>query len=85
MWRVLRIALIIVIAYAAITASPAQKMAMYDGARALAASVRDACMRAKPCHDAIQLAARSVVSLRPEQYLTTELPRRERSLPLLER
>lgn len=85
MWRLLRIALLAFTAYAVVTASPAQRMAMLEGVQALAGALQGACLRASPCRDAVQSVGSLIGSIRPEPHLASELPRRERPAPLLER
>jgi hypothetical protein len=54
MFRLVKWALVAFAAYAIVTATPAQQLAMYQGGRALADAIVDACTRdASPCTKAI--------------------------------
>jgi hypothetical protein len=54
MFRFIKWALVALFAYSVVTATPAQQLAMYQGGRALADAIIDACTRdASPCTQAI--------------------------------
>lgn len=63
MFRVVKWALVALIAYSVVTATPAQQLTMYQGGRALADAIIDACTRrASPCTQAIAVVRSGLAS-----------------------
>lgn len=88
-WSVIRVGLVVVLGYAVVTATPAQRSAMLEGVSALASAVQDACARAAPCQTAVHMARDTISDIRtsfePGTGRTSELKGSARPVPLLER
>lgn len=57
MRSIVKLTLLGLAAYSVFTAAPSQQLAMYEGAKAFAQSIQDACTRsASPCSQGIQFA-----------------------------
>ena len=88
-WSVVRIGLVLSLGYCVVTATPMQRSAMLEGARALASAIQDACLRAAPCQAAASHAREAINDIRasyePGSGRTSELKGSARPVPLLER
>ena len=88
-WSVVRIGSVAALAYSVATATPAQRSAMLEGARALVSSIQDACLRTVPCHAVVNVARTTasdiLASHEPSRGRTFETKGAARPVPLLER
>jgi hypothetical protein len=54
---IVKLTLVALVAYSVFTAAPSQQLAMYEGVKAFAHAIQDACTRAaSPCSQGIQFA-----------------------------